>query len=45
LAKRANISIDESSRLPLFEFEAYVNMLLKDMKLEQESIAKQATLR
>jgi hypothetical protein len=46
LARRANISIDESSCLPVFEYEAYIDMLLRDLKNEQESISRQqATLR
>ena len=31
LARRANISLTESTDLPCFEFEAYLNMLLKDI--------------
>jgi len=46
LARRANISIEESSCLPVFEYEAYIDMLLRDLKAEQDNISKmQATLR
>ena len=38
LARKANISLVESTLLPDFEREAYVNMLLKDMKREAEAL-------
>lgn len=37
LAKRAGISILESSLLPDFEREAYINLVLRDLKKEQEA--------
>ena len=36
LARKAGISLMESSMIPDFEREAYVNMLLKDLKDEME---------
>ncbi len=45
LARRANISLTESTDLPCFEFEAYLNMLLKDIKQEADAVKAQATLR
>lgn len=38
LARKAGISILESTMLPEFEREAYVNMLIKDLKREVESL-------
>jgi len=38
LARKAGISILESTMLPEFEREAYVNMLIKDLKSEVESL-------
>lgn len=38
LAKKAGISISESSHMPDFEREAYVNMLIKELKEEHESL-------
>jgi len=38
LARKANISLEESACLPIFEFEAYVNMLIKDLRQEKQSI-------
>lgn len=38
LARKAGISIMESTMLPEFEREAYVNMLIKDLKKEVESL-------
>ena len=38
LAKRSNISIIESTMMSEFEREAYVNLLVKDIRREQKSI-------
>jgi hypothetical protein len=38
LAKRSNISITESTMMSEFEREAYVNLLIKEIRREQESI-------
>lgn len=38
LARKAGISILESTMLPEFEREAYVNLLIKDLKKEVESL-------
>jgi hypothetical protein len=38
LARKAGISITESSYMADFEREAYVNMLIKELKEEYESI-------
>jgi hypothetical protein len=38
LSKRSNISITESTAMSEFEREAYVNLLIKDIRREQESI-------
>ena len=38
LARKANISLTESSMLPEFEREAYTNMLIKDLKDEAEQM-------
>lgn len=40
LSRKANISLMESTMLPEFEREAYVNMLLKDLKQEVEALTK-----
>lgn len=40
LARKANISLIESTMLPEFEREAYVNMLLKDLKQEVEALTR-----
>jgi hypothetical protein len=37
LASRANISISESNELPDFEREAYINLLIKDLKQKEEN--------
>ena len=38
LSKRSNISITESTMMSEFEREAYVNLLIKEIRREQESI-------
>jgi hypothetical protein len=38
LAKRSNISITESTMMSEFEREAYVNLLIKEIKREQKNI-------
>jgi len=45
LARKANISIMESTMLPEFEREAYVNMLLKDLKQEVDALSKATSSR
>ena len=37
LARKANISLLESSMMPEFEREAFVNLLIKDLRKEAES--------
>jgi hypothetical protein len=37
LASRANISIAESNALPDFEREAFINLLIKDLKQKEEN--------
>lgn len=39
LSRHANISLSESSLLPEFEREAYVNMLLREMRKEVEAMS------
>lgn len=43
LARKANISLVESTLLPEFEREAYVNMLLKDIKKEVDALSGAST--
>ncbi len=38
LARKANISLIESTLLPAFEREAFVNMLLRDLKAEVDAL-------
>jgi len=38
LSKGAGISITESSQMSEFEREAYINLLIKDIRKEQESL-------
>jgi hypothetical protein len=38
LARKAGISITESTLLPDFEREAYINLLIKDLKREVDSL-------
>jgi len=38
LSKGAGISITESSEMAEFEREAYINLLIKDIRKEQESL-------
>jgi hypothetical protein len=38
LARKAGISIMESTMIPDFERDAYVNMLIKDLKEEAEQM-------
>jgi len=38
LAKHAGISLVESSLMPEFEREAFINLLVKDIKRETESL-------
>ena len=37
LASRAHISISESNELPDFEREAFINMVIKDIKRQEEN--------
>jgi hypothetical protein len=37
LASRAHISISESNELPDFEREAFVNLILRDIKQQEEN--------
>jgi len=38
LASRANISIEESNLLPDFEREAFLNLVIKDMKQKADAM-------
>jgi hypothetical protein len=38
LSKRAGISISESNEIPEFEREAYINLLIKDIRKETEQV-------
>jgi len=38
LSRKANINISESEILPDFEREIYINLLLEDLKKEEEAI-------
>lgn len=40
LSKKAKISISDSNNIAEFEREIFVNMLLKDIKKEQEALEK-----
>lgn len=45
LASKANISISESNNLPDFEREAFINMIIKDIKNHTENEAAKAMFR
>ena len=38
LAYKGNIPLSDSNNLPLFELEANLNMLIKDLKAQQEAM-------
>lgn len=40
LANKSNIPISESNELPIFERELFVNLLMNDMKKQQEAYSK-----
>jgi len=38
LSSRANISLTESNMLPIFEREAYINLIIKDINRKKEQL-------